>query len=197
MNPTSQLEHPCRSSELPACQGDGTPARAVLTRATAAATCAEANYDQGERRCLSPISATNLSSTSTPETHQLSCARLSPRRPPPQSLSICQHACVGFLPASSEGVPDSPRASPIPSDAAIGAATPVVTRHRSHLLRGHPCFSWGVSAFALGFSPATIAERCDHLHSLSRHPIRVCFRSRGPKRNQEPFPSTPTKASTF
>jgi hypothetical protein len=78
MKPTSQLEHPCHSSEPPAGQGDGTPARAVLTRATVATACAATNGDLGERRCLSPISATNLLSTSTPETHQLSCARLSP-----------------------------------------------------------------------------------------------------------------------
>lgn len=79
MNPTSRLEHPCRPSELPACQSDGVPARARLNLATDPhGFDAVLVGDPGETRCLSPISATNELSTSTPETHKLSRARLSP-----------------------------------------------------------------------------------------------------------------------
>jgi len=83
MKPTSQLGHPCCSSQHPAGQGDGTPARARLTRAAEATTLPRGRHrrdcDPAETRCLSPISATNLLSTSTPETHQLSRAKLSLR----------------------------------------------------------------------------------------------------------------------
>jgi hypothetical protein len=63
MNPSSQLEHPCRPPELPACQGDGAPTRAGLFRSTEAATCAEATVTlprQGiSRQSLQPTRLSN------------------------------------------------------------------------------------------------------------------------------------------
>jgi hypothetical protein len=79
-NPTYRLEHPCCSSRPPACHGCGVPARARLSLATYLhGFHAASEGNPGETRCLSPISATNLLSTSTPETHQLSNTRLSSR----------------------------------------------------------------------------------------------------------------------
>jgi hypothetical protein len=104
---------------------------------------------------------------------------------------------LGSDTAPSEGASNSPKASPIPSDATIGVVAPVVVRHRSHLLGGHPCFSWGVSASALGSSPATNTERSDHSHSMSRCSVRTCLRKCGHRRTKNLFRGTPTKASTF
>lgn len=103
---------------------------------------------------------------------------------------------LGSDTTSSEGAPDSPRASPIPSDAAIGAATPAVICHRSHPSlsgRGHPCFSWGVSIRALGCSPAARTERCDHQRSLSRYTTRSRFHDTECCRAEDPFRSRPPR----
>jgi hypothetical protein len=108
--------------------------------------CASVDCDPAETRCLSPISATNLLSTSTPETHQLPRAWLSPRQPPRRPTAFPQHACAGFQRASFEVAPDSPKASPIPSDATIGVVAPAAVHRRSHLRRGHPFFWGGVSS---------------------------------------------------
>lgn len=97
MNSTSRLEHPCYSTQPPACHGDGTPPRAGLSLATDSRGFDAAFFgDPGETRCLLPISATNELSTSTPETHQLSSTSLSTQKPPLSALAFPQHACAGF-----------------------------------------------------------------------------------------------------
>jgi hypothetical protein len=113
-----------------------------------------------------------------------------------QTLAFPQHACAELGPTLSEGAPDSPRASPIPSDEAVGAAPPVMAFQRSHpslFERGHPCFSWGVSTSALGFSPATQAERCGHPHSLSRCAERSRFHESVRCRAKDPFHRHPPR----
>jgi len=50
---------------------------------------------------------------------------------------------LGSDTAPSEGASNSPKASPIPSDATIGVVAPVVVRHRSHLLEATPVFLGG------------------------------------------------------
>jgi len=55
--------------------------------------------------------------------------------------------------APSEPAPDSPKAFPIPSDVAIGGATPVVVRHRSHLFEATPVFLGGCQLPRWGLIP--------------------------------------------
>jgi hypothetical protein len=54
----------------------------------------------------------------------------------------------------------------------------------------------GVSARALGLSPAAKTKRCDHPHSLSRRSIRSCLRRFVHRGTKNLFRRTPTKAST-
>jgi len=197
MNPTCRLEHPCCSSRLPACHGCGAPARARLSLAAYFhGFDAVSEGDPGGTRCLSPISATNLLSTSTPETHQLSSTRLSSREPPLPTPAFPQHACVELGPTPSEGAPDSPKASPIPSDAAVGAATPVMAFHRFHLSR----FREGPPLFFLGGVNSRVGLFTRHANqTMWPSALPVALRRAFPlsrkraMQNRGPFPQPPTK----
>jgi hypothetical protein len=101
--------------------------------------------DPAETRCLSPISATNLLSTSTPEAHQLSARRLSPPSPSRPNPPAPQHACAEFLTTPSEEAPSSPKASSDLSDATIGAVASAAVCHRSHPAGPLPFVSGGVN----------------------------------------------------
>jgi hypothetical protein len=89
--------------------------------------------------------------------------RLFPPWPSPNTL------VKGSNTDSSEGAPNSPRASPVPSDAAVGAATPVVviTALTPLLTQGATPVFGGVSAPVSGSCPFTRTERRNHSHSMS------------------------------
>jgi hypothetical protein len=141
-NPVHPLGHPCRSPRPPACHGDGAPARAHLTRATVTR--------------LAPSSRTQLRQDASYQSLQPTCCQRAPLKPT-NSRARGSHLAdplfrdwpspstlvLGLDTVPSEEAPDSPRASPIPSDTAIWRRC--ISRHAggSHLLRGHPRFFEG------------------------------------------------------
>lgn len=84
-------------------------------------------------------------------------------RPAPSTLVLDLNT------ASFAGALDSPKASPVPSDVAVGAATPVVAVIALTALPEQAAtpFFGGVSAPTSSLSLFVRTERCDHKRSLS------------------------------